>query len=118
MTLSVRDISFRAITLHGYKSVEGSLIQGLGFHRILTTLGEVYEVKPDSVRESTGLFDCHGFEIFNGDVLDTKNSTMDIKVKVVWDQDNACYDVNYLAGGRYGRLNKKNASNWYIVRKD
>lgn len=111
-----RIIRFRAKKASGFGFVTGDLIPRSDVCEVVDDSDEIVYVFYDSIQESTGLVDDEGQEIFNGDVLDTKNSTMDIKVRVVWDQDNACYRVDYLSGGRYGSLTRRNASNWHILR--
>lgn len=110
-----RNIRFRARKTSDNEFIIGDLVHHLGFPKILDDVGNPVDIFPSTLQESTGLFDNHEREIFNGDCLDTKNSTMTIIVKVDWNQDDACYDVFYLSGTRYGRLNSKHAKRWSIV---
>ena len=112
----VRDVLFRAKTKSGFSTVKGDLVNKEGKTYIIDATDIEHEVDPATIEEFTGLFDRHGYSIFEGDILNTNNSTMEVKVRVFWNKDEARFDVEYLNGGRYNSLSKRFASNWDLVR--
>lgn len=111
-----REFLFRGKTKSGYSTVKGDLLNQDGKTFIVDAAGLEHEIDPESIEEFTGLFDRHGYSIFEGDVLNTNNSTMELKVRVVWNKDEARFDTEYLNGGRHNTLSKKFASNWNLTR--
>ena len=112
----VREVMFRAKTKSDNSTVIGDLVNKEGKSFIIDAADVEYEIDPASIEEFTGLFDRHGQSIFEGDILDTNNSTMELKVRVAWNGDETRFETEYLNGGRYNTLSKKFASNWDLVR--
>jgi uncharacterized phage protein (TIGR01671 family) len=87
-----RTIKFRAIDLTLKIWVEGNLVQGLDlegkpFCQIeIADVNQhrVYQVDPETVGQSTGLFDKNGIEIFENDLIElfgNKNGAFQVEFK-------------------------------------
>ena len=90
----MRSILFKAKKLSDGKWVKGSLVKtpfGTFIKWYEDSICNKREVDTDTVCQSTGLTDCEGKEIWEGDLL-TYRYFKDI-YEVVWEEDYACFKI-------------------------
>lgn len=88
--MALRQIIFRGKRLDNGKWVYGNLIQGstcVCISQFLTT-DTLHRIDPDTVGQYTGITDCDGNRIFEGDIIDLGNKVPSV---VVFDEDAASF---------------------------
>lgn len=90
--MKVEDIKFKAKSILDEAWVQGDLIHKEdGKIAILRNGFNVSEVDPSTVCQFTGLKDCEGNEIWEGDLL--ANRYFKDIYEVVWREDDACFKI-------------------------
>lgn len=89
--MNIENIKFKAKSLNSGKWIEGDLIrQSNGIyirrHKYLSVI-----VDASTVCQFTGLKDCKGNEIWEGDIVDVRG----VKAEVIWNQEALAFMVLY-----------------------
>lgn len=89
--MNIENIKFKAKSLNSEKWIEGDLIrQSNGIyirrHKYLSVI-----VDASTVCQFTGLKDCKGNEIWEGDIVDVRG----VKAEVIWNQEALAFMVLY-----------------------
>lgn len=89
--MKIKNIKFKAKSLNSGKWIEGDLIrQSNGIyirrHKNLSVI-----VDASTVCQFTGLKDCKGNEIWEGDIVDVRG----VKAEVIWNQEALAFMVLY-----------------------
>lgn len=89
--MKIENIKFKAKSLNSGKWIEGDLIrQSNGIyirrHKYLSAIVDAF-----TVCQFTGLTDCKGNEIWEGDIVDVRG----VKAEVIWNQEALAFMVLY-----------------------
>lgn len=88
----MREIKFRGKKLCQDEWIYGSLItrgeKGAEGNFIDTGKGECYPLQQDTIGQFTGLRDCKGKEIYEGDIIRSSRGNMHY---IEYDEDRACF---------------------------
>ena len=96
----MRTIKFRGKSIDGKEWLYGDLVSSADKKRfaILVNNKESYdecEVDPETIGQFTGLYDCNGNEIYEGDIVE-------------WEKDGLMYVVKFWAGMFYASVKECN----------
>ena len=72
-------------------------------------------VLAESVCQAIGLFDAEGKPVYEGDILKTNTTNMELEVVIVWAQDEAKYQADRLIGGKFSNLTAAKVAHWRVV---
>lgn len=95
--MNIKDIKFKAKRLDNGEWVEGDLVRSITPIRICSPHSEfpdipiVHKVDTDTICMFTGLKDCKGNEIWEGDIVDVRG----VKAEVIWNQEALAFMVLY-----------------------
>ena len=60
-------------------------------------------------------FDAEGNPVYEGDILKTNTTNMELEVVIVWAQDEAKYQADRLIGGKFSNLTAAKVAHWRVV---
>lgn len=95
--MKAENIKFKAKRLDNGEWVEGDLVRSITPIRICSPHSEfpdipiVHKVDTDTICMFTGLKDCKGNEIWEGDIVDVRG----VKAEVIWNQEALAFMVLY-----------------------
>ena len=97
--MKIENIKFKAKRLDNNTWVEGYFYAECGNTYIIEdrqsesmlNRNEAHQVDPSTVCQFTGLTDCKGNEIWEGDIVDVRG----VKAEVIWNQDALAFMVLY-----------------------
>lgn len=97
--MKLEDIKFKAKRLDNNTWVEGYFYVECGNTYIIEdrqsesmlNRNEAHQIDPSTVCQFTGLTDCKGNEIWEGDIVDVRG----VKAEVIWNQDALAFMVLY-----------------------
>ena len=90
--MKIKDIKFKAKRLDGKGWIEGTPICINGKpYSIMIGEKESPDIDPSTICQFTGMADCKGNEIWEGDIVDVRV----VKAEVIWNQDALAFMVLY-----------------------
>ena len=97
--MKIGNIKFKAKRIEDNSWVEGYFYAECGNTYIIKdrqsesmlNRNEAHQIDPSTVCQFTGLTDCKGIEIWEGDIVDVRG----VKAEVIWNQDALAFMVLY-----------------------